>query len=197
MRKLKKKLCAFTVFVFITLTPVFTHTFSAGAKFFGLSMHPRGAANAPLIPYKFDSRGIFVLHPGVTLNFDYFLWKDIVSVKAVQGLYADCAMQFAGFSHVGFRIRLFKIGRFSMNTGIGPTFLYRQSWYKLPGYKDKLTFYRGTKDEDWQYRFILYGGEIENNIQVNDKFDVSISVIPGGIDLINVSFGARYNYKAP
>lgn len=158
-------------------------------------MHPRGAANAPLIPYKFDSRGIFVLHPGVTLNFDYFLWKDIVSVKAVQGLYADCAMQFAGFSHVGFRIRLFKIGRFSMNAGLGPTFLYRQSWYRLPGYKDSFTFYHGTKHEDWQYRFIVYGGEIESNIQVNDKFDVSISVIPGGIDLINVSFGARYNYK--
>lgn len=195
MRIAKKLFYSIVIFLFLTSFPVFAQ-FSAGIKFFGLSMHPKGADNAALIPYKFDNRGIFVLHPGATLNFEYFVWKDIISVKAVQGLYADCAMQFAGFSHLGFRIRLFKIGRYSMNAGIGPTFLYRQSWYKLPGYKDRFTFYRGTKDEDWQYRFIVYGGEIENNIQVNDKFDVSISVIPGGLDLINISFGARYNYKA-
>ena len=181
--------------VFFTSVQAFSHTFSAGAKFFGLSLHPKGAVNAPLIPYKWDPRGIFVLHPGVTLNFEYYVWEDIVSVKAVQAFYADCAMQFAGFSHIGFRVRLFKIGRVSVNAGIGPTFLYRRSWYKLPGYNDSFTFYKGGKNDDWQYHFILYGGEIETNVKLNDNFDLSFSVIPGGLDLINISFGARYNYK--
>ena len=147
--------------VFFTSVQAFSHTFSAGAKFFGLSLHPKGAVNAPLIPYKWDPRGIFVLHPGVTLNFDYYVWEDIVSV----------------------------------NAGIGPTFLYRRSWYKLPGYNDSFTFYKGGKNDDWQYHFILYGGEIETNVKLNDNFDLSFSVIPGGLDLINISFGARYNFK--
>lgn len=111
-----------------------------------------------------------------------------------QGLYGDCVMQFAGFSHIGFRIRFLKIKRFSMNVGIGPTFLYKRSWYRLPGYNDSLEAYKGTKDEDWQYLFYWYAGEIETNIQVNDNFDVSITVIPGVPDIINISTGFRYNY---
>ena len=81
-----------------------------------------------------------------------------------------------------------------MNVGIGPTFLYKRSWYRLPGYNDSLEAYKGTKDEDWQYLFYWYAGEIETNIQVNDNFDVSIAVIPGVPDIINISTGFRYNY---
>lgn len=101
-------------------------------------------------PWKLDPKGIVVFNPGVTLNFEYFVWRDIISIKLVQGLYGDCAMQFAGFSHLGFRVRFLKIARFSMNVGIGPTFLYKRSWYKLPNYDPSSESYKGgTKGEDW------------------------------------------------
>ena len=193
MRKLKKSFLA-VVMICLTSVPLFAHDFSFGVKLFGLTIHPIGALNYPLFPLKLDSEGFVVFNPGVTLNAEYFVWRDIISIKAVQGLYGDCVMQFAGFSHTGFRIRFLKIKRFSMNVGIGPTFLYKRSWYRLPGYNDSLEAYKGTKDEDWQYLFYWYAGEIETNIQVNDNFDVSITVIPGVPDIINISTGFRYNY---
>jgi hypothetical protein len=193
MRKLKKSFLA-VVMICLTSVPLFAHDFSFGVKLFGLTIHPIGALNYPFFPLKLDSEGFVVFNPGVTLNAEYFVWRDIISIKAVQGLYGDCVMQFAGFSHIGFRIRFLKIKRFSMNVGIGPTFLYKRSWYRLPGYNDSLEAYKGTKDEDWQYLFYWYAGEIETNIQVNDNFDVSITVIPGVPDIINISTGFRYNY---
>ena len=193
MRKLKKSFLA-VVMICLTSVPLFAHDFSFGVKLFGLTIHPIGALNYPLFPLKLDSEGFVVFNPGVTLNAEYFVWRDIISIKAVQGLYGDCVMQFAGFSHIGFRIRFLKIKRFSMNVGIGPTFLYKRSWYRLPGYNDSLEAYKGAKDEDWQYLFYWYAGEIETNIQVNDNFDVSITVIPGVPDIINISTGFRYNY---
>ena len=193
MRKLKKSFLA-VVMICLTSVPLFAHDFSFGVKLFGLTIHPIGALNYPLFSLKLDSEGFVVFNPGVTLNAEYFVWRDIISIKAVQGLYGDCVMQFAGFSHIGFRIRFLKIKRFSMNVGIGPIFLYKRSWYRLPGYNDSLEAYKGTKDEDWQYLFYWYAGEIETNIQVNDNFDVSITVIPGVPDIINISTGFRYNY---
>lgn len=193
MRKLKKSFLA-VVMICLTSVPLFAHDFSFGVKLFGLTIHPIGALNYPFFPLKLDSEGFVVFNPGVTLNAEYFVWRDIISIKAVQGLYGDCVMQFAGFSHIGFRIRFLKIKRFSMNVGIGPTFLYKRSWYRLPGYNDSLEAYKGTKDEDWQYLFYWYAGEIETNIQVNDNFDVSFTVIPGVPDIINISTGFRYNY---
>lgn len=168
-------------------------TFSVGLKYFGLSVHPKGAVNASLMPLKLDKNGIFVFNLGASANAEYFIWHDIVSVKAVQAFYSDCIGQFAGFSHIGFRARIFKIGSFSLNGGIGPTFIYRKNWYKVPGYDDAFSFFYGEKDDEWQHRFLWYGGEFEFNYLIARSTELSFSVIPGGFDLINFSFGVRYN----
>lgn len=168
-------------------------TFSVGLKYFGLSIHPTGAVNAHLMPLKLDKRGVFVFNLGASVNAEYFVWRDIISVKAVQGFYSDCIGQFAGFSHIGIRLRIFKIGGFSLNGGIGPTFIYRKNWYKVPGYDDSFSFFRGTKNDKWQWRFLWYGGEFEFNQLITRNLEFSFSVIPGGLDLINFSFGVRYN----
>ena len=195
MGKLRKTLSIGVVMMFLTSFPIFAHDFSFGVKLFGLSIHPSGAPNYRLFPWKLDPKGIVVFNPGVTLNFEYFVWRDIISIKLVQGLYGDCAMQFAGFSHLGFRVRFLKIARFSMNVGIGPTFLYKRSWYKLPNYDPSSESYKGgTKGEDWQHLFYWYAVEIETNVKVNDNSDVSITIIPGIPEIINFSAGFRYNY---
>lgn len=82
-----------------------------------------------------------------------------------------------------------------MNIGIGPTYLYKRSWYKLPNYNPASESYKGrTNGEDWQHLFYWYAGEIETNVKFNDSFEVSMTVIPGGMKLINFSLGFRYNY---
>ena len=80
----------------IALSPLYAERFAAGVKFVSFSLHPKTSPNAPLMPLKFDSRGVFVYNPGGTLNFEYFIVDDIFSVKFVQGLYGDCALQFLG-----------------------------------------------------------------------------------------------------
>ena len=171
---------------------VFADKVSIGVKFVSFSTHPKGDTNADLMPLKFDPKGAIVFNPGGTLNFDFFIKNDFMSLKLVQGFYADCALQFLGYSHLGFRLTLFQTKHASMNLGIGPTFIYRQSWYKLPGYKAYPNFFNGTKNENWEYSFIWYGGEIELNFPILKNTDFSMSIIPGGIEVINVSLGFRY-----
>jgi hypothetical protein len=178
----------------LALSPLYAERLAVGVKFVSFSLHPKGSPNAPLMPLKFDSRGVFVYNPGGTLNFEYFIVYDILSLKFVQGLYGDCALQFLGYTHLGFRLRLLKIKRFSANVGIGPTLIYRQSWFKLKGYDTAEKFLKGNSFENWEYAFIWYGGEFECNFRIKDAWDMSLAVIPAGFDLINLSTGFRYRF---
>lgn len=167
-----------------------------GVKFFGLTIHPQGVAHPEIMPLKFDENGYAVMNLGGTVSAEYFIWKDIVSVRVVQGLYADCASRLGGFSHIGLRGRIFQSGRHSLNGGIGPTFVYRRNWYKIPGFTpvpgDSADFYTGgTPEDDWQWRFIIYGGEFEYNYAITERLEASLSVIPSP-EIITFSVGARY-----
>lgn len=165
-----------------------------GIKYFGLSYHPQKPYNSHLMPLKLDKDASFVINLGASFNFEYFFLKDIFSVKGVQAFYSDCAQQFAGFSHIGFRGQIFKWGNLSLNGGIGPTFIYRKNWYNLDGYDNKFSFFYGGKNDVWQTRFLWYGGEFEFNYEIFDKTELSFAIIPGGIDLINLSVGFRYKF---
>ena len=143
------------------------------------------------MPLKFDKKGIFVLNTGISINIECFVFRDIISIKFVQGLYADCVQKFGGFTHLGFRARIFEIGRHSLYGGIGPTFIYRQNWYSLENYDDSYSFFRGSPENIWQYRFLWYGGEFEYNFALNERIALSTSFVPGFPDLVNLSFGFR------
>jgi hypothetical protein len=162
-----------------------------GIKFFGLSIHPTGALNSQHMPLKFDKRGIFVLNTGISINIEYFIYKDIISIKFVQGLYADCVQKFGGFTHLGLRCRIFRYEKHSLSGGIGPTFIYRKSWYSLEDYDDSFSFFHGKPDDIWQYRLLWYGGELEYNYEINNRFSISTSFVPGFPDLANLSIGFR------
>ena len=189
------KLRKYCIAVFLcVITPLYAERFAVGLKLITFSSHPKGSPNARLMPLKFDSRALFVYNPGGSINFEYFLFNNFFSLKFVQGVYGDCALKFLGNTHLGFRLHLLKIKRFSINVGIGPTIIYRQSWFKLDGYDIAEKFLKGNPSEDWEYRFIWYGGEVECNVGVTDGWDVSVSVVPAGIDLINMNAGFRYRF---
>jgi hypothetical protein len=180
------------LFVFLYNIPlVQANDLFIGLKFFGLSIHPKGALNSQYMPLKFDKKGIFVLNTGITLNIEYFIYKDIVSIKFIQGLYADCVQKLGGFTHLGFRARIFEYEKHSLYGGIGPTFIYRKNWYSLEDYDDNFSFFHGKPEDIWQYRFLWYGGEFEYNYEINNNFSVSTSFVPGFPDLANLSIGFR------
>lgn len=164
---------------------------SFGLKFFGLSIHAYGDENWRLMPRRLDDTGRFVINLGATANYELFVWRDIVSVKSSVALYSDCAARLGGFFHVGLRGRIFKIGRHTLNGGIGPTLIFRRNWAELPNYSN-LHYFKGAPGDIWQWRFLWYGGEFEYNVQLWKGWEASLTFIPGFPKLMSLSIGFRY-----
>ncbi len=163
-----------------------------GIKYFGLSIHPKGEKeNAFLMPNKIDKNGCLVLNIGGEFSYEYFLFKDILSIKTVQALYADCAARFGGFSHVGLRGKIFKRRKHSVYGGIGPTIIYRRNWLEMKDYVNQNRF-KGDLNYKYQYLFLWYGGEFEYKCNLNENWDFAISFVPGYPDLMSLSFGINY-----
>lgn len=167
---------------------------NVSVKFVGLSVHPlSGGENAAIMPNKLDKSGYLVMNFGAMLSYERFVFKDIVSIKWIQGLYADCAERLAGFSSVGIRGRIFKIGRHSLYGGIGPTLLYRRNWFEVAGYHDT-GYFKGGKEDKWQYKFLWYGGEFEYKVVLSERMDIVTTFVPGYPDLMCLSVGGAYNF---
>jgi len=168
---------------------------NVGLKYFGLSIHPKGEKdNAFLMPHKLDKEAYLVLNIGGVLSYEHFIYKDILSIKVAQALYADCAARTGGFSHIGLRGRILKTGKHLVSGGIGPTLVYRRSWLELEGYKNQNRF-KGNKDSQWQYLFLWYGGEFEYKYAISKALDFSASFVPGYPDLMSLSLGVNYKLQ--
>lgn len=180
----------FVLFFFISVNCVSQN--NIGVKFFGLSVHPFGDKNAHLMPNKLDKNAYFVVNLGGLVSVEKHLTSK-VSVKVIQALYADCAAQLGGFSHIGIRFQIFNIRKHRLSGGIGPTLVFRKNWQLLENYDNPNTFKGGTNDQ-WQYLFLWYGGEFEYKYPISEKVDFALSFVPGYPDLMNVSFGVNYNF---
>lgn len=165
------------------------------AKFFGFSFHPDGDVNAENMPTKIDKNGVAVVNLGMYFGYENFFHKDKLSAKVVTALYSDCGGLFSGLAHIGFRGVIIETENFSINGGIGPTFIFRRSWYsKFDNYINS-GFYRGNETDFWQYKFLWYGGELEFNYKLSETLDLSTTFIPGYPKLIELSVGVRYRFK--
>ena len=165
-----------------------------GIKFFGLSIHPKGEKdNAFLMTNKLDKNAYLVMNFGAEIMNEKFLFKDIVSAKIVQALYVDCDEKLGGFSHIGIRAKIFKIGRHSLYGGIGPTLVFRRNWQEMSGFVNPNRF-KGDFNEKWQHLFLWYGGEFEYKYIISDRIDFSASFIPGYPDLMSLAAGVNYKF---
>ncbi len=183
------------LFLFILLSIQGISQNNIGLQFFGLAIHPKGdPLNAHLMPFKLDKDAYFVINFGIVASYDHFIYKDILSIKMGQTIFADCATRLAGVSHIGVRVRVFKIGKHLLQLGIGPTFMFRQNWYELDGYVQTHPI-NGTPEDKFQTRFIWYGGEIEYKYSINDKFDISAGFIPYYNIIMSTYLGINYKFK--
>ncbi|HEY8400396.1 MAG TPA: hypothetical protein VIK89_03995 [Cytophagaceae bacterium] len=163
-----------------------------GIKLFGLSIHPKGEKeNRDLMPRKLDPNGYLVINLGAMASYEKFVHKDIFSIKIVQSLYSDCAAQLGGFSHIGFRGKIFKTNKHALYGGIGPTLVFRRNWLRLDGYVNRNRF-KGNSDDKWQYMFLWYGGEFEYAYRLSEHVHFTTTFIPGYPDLMSLSFGMKY-----
>lgn len=162
-------------------------------KYFGLTMHPFGDKTAYLQPYKLDNNARFVLNFGGFASYEKYLWEEIISVKAMQGVFTDCSGGMAGVTHLGLRISGEK-GRHRLGIGLGPTFFYREDWNRFEGYTDSGFMKRANNR--WlgplQYKFFWYGVEIEYDYRLGNRTDLSVGFTPGFPFVFTWSVGAKY-----
>lgn len=162
-------------------------------KFFGLSLHPYGDENAHLMPLNPDKKGYLVLNTGGVIGHEIQIARSKFSVKTLQALYADCATQTAGFSHIGFRTIILNKGKHLFTGGLGPTLIFRRNWHRLPEYKPS-GFFNGEQGDSWQHKMLWYGGELEYHYSFSEKFAFSVTFVPGFPNIMNLSTGIRYKH---
>lgn len=161
-----------------------------GVHFPFLTYHPGGDKMAFLQPNRLDDHAVFVINWGAIAHYERFIYKQRLSIKVVQAAYSDCAELFAGHTHLALRWNIINTPKHSLRFGFGPTFVYRKSWYRFPGYEQQ-TRYLKTKG-DWQYVYTSIGGEIEYDYLLNERMSINAHLIPGVPDFFLLGFGFRY-----
>ncbi len=102
--------------------------------------------------------------------------------------------QFSGY--LGFMPRwfIFNIKKVSMNFGVGPTLIFRESWNTIPRYRDD-GYYHESDDflPGYQYKFIL-GGDVNFHYEIDKQLELVWSVIPGFPYVVTHAFGMRWSF---
>ena len=163
---------------------------NVGLRFVFGTWHPKANKMAFLMPHRLDPGAHFVPNWGLIGSYQYYFHKQRWSVKVAQGMYSDCAQLFAGHTHVGFRLNVLNSNRHFLEIGFGPTLVYRQTWYRFPGYVQETGLLKNT--DNWQWNFVWYGGELEYDYKLSQHFDLTLNAIPGPPDFVTFGLGARY-----
>jgi hypothetical protein len=160
-------------------------------KFFGLSVHLKESPYPEIFPNRLDNKGYVTFNYGAIIGYERFVARDVISVRIEQGVYADCAAELAGFTHIGWRGLIFRKNRHSLNGGFGPTLVYRRDWNNIEQYVDDGYFKRSGK---FQYKFYWYGGEFEYNYKLKKNTDLSVNLVPGLPELVSFGIGLRKRF---
>lgn len=166
---------------------------AVNAKYFGLTYHPDGGENEGY-PRQLDSKAYWVLEVGAQVDAERQIlpW---LSLRTSHSLYRDCADAWAGFDHIGFRTTWHATDRLALRIGIGPTFLWRQSWLgRVEGYHRDSFFGDVDSAADYQDAFLWYGGDVEASWMFNPRWGLVVSVIPGWPEVISTALGVRREF---
>lgn len=170
------------------------------AKYFGLTVHPKGDRTAHLQPNKLDKNAVFVRNTGLFVGYERFVYEDLISVKVIQGVMTDCSNGLASATHVGIRAGLVLSLKHDIYLGVGPTFIARESWSRFGSSYTSSGFFNETSTKkfgDVQWKFIWYGAEFEYDYKFNAKNCVSLSLTPGVPLAMIFSIGWKHWIKLP
>ncbi|MFT5823242.1 MAG: hypothetical protein ACI8ZM_004503 [Crocinitomix sp.] len=190
-------LCIIVIFLSFTFQAKAQETLTV--KYFGLAIHPFGDPTAHLQPLKLDKKARFVFNAGLFVGYEKYLYKDIFSVKVIQGITSDCSFGFTNVTHLGLRVLLMKTKKHRVHFGIGPTLIVRKSWnrfgdaYTSSGFFNE---YNSQRLGELQWKIIPYGFEFEYDYSFSDINQLSFSFTPG-IPATTISVGWKhwFNWK--
>ncbi len=167
-------------------------TLHGSLQWLGYSYHPGGGSFPKRYPLKLDKKAYHVVEIGAVAKLDYDLNEKFL-LRLAASYYKDCAMKDAGFLHFGFRGRIFSRGKHNILIGLGPTLSFRRNWHSIPEY-DGDGFYGNRSYLGWQYRFFIWGGELDYLYEISDGVEFHYSFIPGFPYAYTSLFGIRYRF---
>jgi len=182
--------CLLTIILFFQKAPIGFSQNNFDANLIFLTWHPGGDEMYFLQPRRLDARANLVLNYGGVLAYEHFVYKKRLSLKLAQAAYSDCAALFAGHTHIAFRWNVLSSDRHALRLGFGPTWFYRQSWERFPGYIQQNPYLKTRGD--WQYSFVWYGGEIEYDYALTNRWNLGVRIIPGIPSFFTFGVGIRY-----
>jgi len=170
--------------------------FKLGVQAMTLVVHTFKTGHPERYDLRLDKHGYTVLTPGIVINADWYFWKKKpkMQFRFAGSYYKDSGFNHAGYLHMAIRRDFFKKeGRkWYLITGLGPAFFIRENWNILYPGRVLDPFYgdRTTKGGKYQYRFFA-GGEIDFVSQINEKWDLNFSMVPGAPAAVIFKFGVR------
>ncbi len=170
----------------------YLNRFALGANYYALTYHPGGGG--AVYPRQFDSEAYWVLQVGAEAYADRYVTQWFL-LRGSASLYRDCADVWAGFAHFGFRINWAPSTRFALRIGIGPSFLWRESWLgQVPRYRSDAFFGRPKSTDRFQTAWIWYGGNIDAEVKLGRGWGLVYSLVPGYPFVITSSLGLRTGF---
>ena len=141
--------------------------------------------------YNLSDSGWLAMGAGGIGGVDFYNSNRSLGIRFMQGVYEDCAGLLSGFTHIGFRHRIMNLKNHNLNWGIGPTYIYRESWRRFPTYGGHWLL---EEHGDIESAFILWGGEFEYNYKIKENIEFSASIMPAIPAIIMMGFGVKVWY---
>lgn len=147
-----------------------------------------GVENAEFYSQTITNDGAFAIEPGLLFSYEAYANKN-TAIKLNQAVFYNKVSSLSTFTQLMFKFRVFTHYKQSLYIGIGPNFQLRKSRNSIVGYIDEGNF---TNSGAYQYNVSWLSAEIDYNIYLNKKTDLSISlnhILPKSIGL---AVGVKY-----
>ncbi len=172
--------------------PESANRFGANLLFNGLTYHPGGGEHEHY-PRKLDDAAFWVLQVGAQADLDAYLHRFLL-VRGSASLIRDCEDVWSGFFHLGPRLNLPIGSRFVFRVGIGPTLIWRRTWFGVDPTYHGDSFYGRDSTGSFQSRFLWYGGNLDFEWKIRRDFSVVYGNIPGWPHVVTSTLGMRYSF---
>ena len=135
------------------------------------------------------SRDLF-FRLGYEFDYDTYINSNLL-IRGAAAIYEDSGKHMAGFFHLGVRFEVQKFKKTYIRFGIGPTFIWRENWWRVEkGYKGNMFYGNTPHNRKYESAFIFYGGDIEIERRSGKK-GYFIGIIPGFPVVVNLTAGVR------
>ena len=141
--------------------------------------HPKWAWNQKAYGVTRHLEKDWLLHVGTEIDIDYYI-NPMFILRGTFATYKDSGNLWAGFFHFGPRIEAQKFKNIFIRVGFGPTLIFRQNWWlHKPAYTGNAFYGKTRHDKEFESAFLLYGGDVEVEWKVSQKYSVVYALIPG------------------